>query len=222
MTVSVTTMLAVLLWVACVGQPLSAQSPRSATTIGIGFGPIAAYPDEFEAGGCEGRFVGFNFAARRTLSDLVALEGSVAWTGSVATACASDALLRPAPLDGETYRRTSLAPEIPGETFWATRFGAVFTPWSLEPITPFVRATGGRLWSKKLSTWTLGAGLRSGFGRHALVLDVERWHLAYDVVREVWIYRANALDELESRDVVRRRPGPWFIRLGWELGLGAP
>lgn len=215
---------AVLVWAASNGTSLSAQSHRAGTTIGIGFGPFAAYPEEFEGGGCDGRYAGFDIAARRALSDVVAVEGSVTWTGSLATSCALaiDALSRPAPLDGETYRRTSLAPEIPGETFWATRFGAALTPWSIQPVTPFVRVTGGRLWSKELWTWTLGAGLRYGFGRQALVLDIERWNLAYDITREVWVYRANADDELESREVVRRRPGPWFVRLGWELGLRAP
>lgn len=218
----VTGTLAVLMCAVWIAGPLSAQSAPPGTTIGIGFGPIAAYPEEFEGGGCDGRYVGANIAARRAVSDLVALEGSIAWTGSVATSCALavEALSRPAPLDGETYRRTSLAPELRGETFWATRFGAVVTPWSAEPITPFLRATGGRLWSKELWTWTIGGGLRYGFGRQALLLDVERWSLAYDVVQEDWIYRVNTTDDLVGREVVRRRPAPWFIRLGWELGLG--
>lgn len=205
---------------AVAAHPLSAQA--SGTTFGIGFGPFKAYPDEFEGGGCEGSYVGFNLGARRPLSSVVAIEGSVAWTGSLATSCvlANDALSRPAPMDGDTYRRTSLAPEIPGETFWATRLGAVVSPWTVGPVTPLLRVTGGRLWSKKLWTWTAGAGLRYGFGRQAVVLDVERWSLAYDVTREMWIYRESAADELQSSEVVERRPRPWFIRLGWELTVG--
>lgn len=200
--------------------PLWAQA--SGTTVGIGLGPMAAYPDEFEGGGCDGRFIGANVGVRRGLSARVAVEGSVAWTGSVATACYStgDALSLPAPADGTSYRRTSLAPEIRGETFWATRLGAVVTPWSAEPITPHFRVTGGRLWSKDLWTWTVGAGLRYPLGRQALVLDVELWNLAYDVTREVWIYRESAADELVSSEVDSRRPRPWFFRLGWELTLG--
>lgn len=212
--------LALLILATVAAVPLSAQA--SGTTFGIGFGPIKAYPDEFEGGGCEGSYVGFNLGARQPLSPRLAVEGSVAWTGSTATSCAlaNDALSRPAPNDGDTYRRTSLAPEIPGETFWATRLGAVVSPWAGGPVTPLFRVTGGRLWSKKLWTWTAGAGLRYSFGRQAVVLDVERWNLAYDVTEETWIYRESATDELESREVVERRPRPWFIRLGWELTVG--
>jgi hypothetical protein len=87
-------------------------------------------------------------------------------------------------------------------------------------VSPLVRVTGGRLWTKDLWTWTVGAGLRYGLGRQAVVLDVELWNLAYDVTRETWIYRETDDDELQSSEVVRLRPRPWFIRLGWELAVG--
>ena len=205
---------------AAAALPLSAQAPG--TTFGIGVGPIRAYPDDFVGGGCDGSYVGINVGVRRSLSSVVAFEGSVAWTGSLATSCAlaSDALSLPAPVDGASYTRTSLPSRIRGETFWATRVGAVVAPWSTGPLTPLVRVTGGRLWSKELWTWTVGAGLRYGFGRQAVVVDLERWNLAYDVTRETWIYRTDTADEFQSREMVQRRPRPWFVRLGWELTVG--
>jgi hypothetical protein len=210
-----------LLVLATVAAPSLSAQP-SGTTVGIGVGPITAYPDEFESGGCEGRYVGFNVGAGRSWSNLVAIEGSLTWTGSFASSCteANDALSLPAPMDGATYRRTSVGPRIPGETFWAGRIGAVLTPWTAGPVSPLVRVTGGRLWTKDLWTWTVGAGLRYGLGRQAVVLDVELWNLAYDVTRETWIYRETDDDELQSSEVVRLRPRPWFIRLGWELAVG--
>lgn len=212
--------LALVVLMAASAVPAGAQT--SSTTLGIGFGPVTAYPDEFEGGGCDGSYAGINIGARRSLSDLVALEGSVTWTGSLATSCALalDALSLPAPVDGATYRRTSLSSKIPGETFWATRIGTVLTPWVAGPVTPLVRVSGGRLWSKELWTWSFGAGLRYGLGSHALVFEVEQWHLGYDVTQETWIYRETAPDELQSSEVLQRRPRPWFIRLGWELTLG--
>ena len=193
---------------------------QDGTTIGLAFGPITSYPDDFTGGGCDARNVGFNLGARRAVTSSIALEGSVAWTGSVSTSCAADALSRPAPLDGETYPVTILPEAIPGETFWATRVGAVVTPWHSGRITPLLRLSGGRLWSKELWTWTWGAGVRYAFGRQGIVVDVERWNLGYDVVEERWVRREAALDQLQSRETIQRRPRPWFIRIGWEIAVG--
>ena len=211
--------IAILITVAAVFAvgPVGAQD---GTTIGIGFGPIASYPEEFSGGGCDASNVGFNLGARRGMTSSVALEASIAWTGSVSTSCAADALSRPAPLDGETYRRTTLPDPISGETFWATRVGAVVTPWQLGGVTPLVRLSAGRLWSKELWTWTWGAGVRYAFGRQGIVVEFDRWNLGYDAVAETWVYREAAFDELQLRETVERRPRPWFVRVGWELTVG--
>ena len=197
--------------------PLVAQQ---GTTLGIGFGPIASYPAEFGGSGCEAHYVGANVAVRRALSARVAAEASVAWTGSVSTSCLADALSRPAPQDGETYRYASIPDAINGETFWATRIGAVVTPWEPRTVTPLLRVTGGRLWSKELWTWTFGGGARFALGRHGIVLDVERWHLGYEVTEESWTFRENGPDELQLRETVDRRPRPWFVRVGWDITVG--
>lgn len=193
---------------------------QEGTTIGLGFGPITSYPEDFAGGGCDSRNVGFNLGARRAVASSVALEASVAWTGSVSTSCAADALSLPAPLDGETYHVTILPEAIPGETFWATRVGTVVTPWQFGQVTPLLRLSAGRLWSKELWTWTWGAGVRYAFGRQGIVVDFERWNLGYDVVEESWVHREAALDQLQTRETVQRRPRPWFVRVGWELSVG--
>jgi len=197
--------------------PLRAQD---GTTIGLGFGPITSYPDDFTGGGCDARPVGFNLGARHAVAPSVALEAGVTWTGSMSTSCVADALTRPAPLDGETYRRTIIPEAISGETFWATRLGAVVTPWHSEQVTPLLRLSAGRLWSKELWTWSWGAGVRYAFGRQGIVVEVERWNLGYDVVDERWVYREAALDEFQGRETLERHPRPWFFRVGWEFSIG--
>lgn len=190
------------------------------TSIALGFGPITSYPEDFTGGGCEGRYIGANLGVARTVSAHVALEASVAWTGSTAVSCTLDALSRPAPEDGTEYRHAILPDAIPGETFWATRVGTVVTPGDVGPITPLLRLTAGRLWSKEMWTWTWGGGVRYGLGRHAILVDVERWHLGYDVLEETWVFRAQSSDQLQARETVERTPRPWFVRIGWEWSVG--
>lgn len=204
-------------------SPFFAAAPllaQDGMTVGLGFGPIAAYPDDFVGTGCDGRSVGANVGARRTVSPSVALEMNVTWTGTATTSCSADALSRPAPEDGTEYRHAILPDAIRGETFWATRAGAVVTPWEVGGITTLFRVTAGRLWSKGLWTWTAGAGVRYSFGRQGVVLDIERWHLGYDVIEETWTFRQNATDDLLGREMIERRPRPWFVRLGWEWTVG--
>lgn len=211
----ITLLLAFSTWLA--GAPLSAQD---GTTFGFGFGPITSYPEDFTGGGCDAKTVGANVSARRAVASSVALEASIAWTGSASTSCLADALSRPAPPDGTIYHVATVPDAIAGETFWATRVGAVLTPWEVGQVTPLLRLSGGRLWSKELWTWTWGGGVRYAFGRQGIVVEFERWNLGYEVIDETWVFREGALNELQSRETVERRPRPWFVRLGWELSVG--
>ncbi len=199
------------------GPPVAAQS-----TIGsVRFGVFGDYPDDFEGGGCDGSYVGMELGLARSIAPSISLEGSVTWTGSAATSCAlaNDALSLPAPMDGATYTRTILDESIAGETFLATRVGALIAPFS-GALAPRLRVGVGRLWSKQLWTWMGGAGVRYGWTRHGVTLDLERWHLGYDVTQEGWIYREGGPDELQSRESIERRPRPWFLRVGWDFAIG--
>lgn len=214
-------LLTTILLVSSLLVSFDALRAQDRTAISLGLGPIASYPEDFRGTGCEGGSVGANVGLLHDLSRHVALDVNVTWTGSTATSCSADALSRPAPEDGTLYQYSPLPDVIRGETFWATRAGAVFTPVQLGPTTTLIRLSAGRLWSKRLWTWTLGAGVRHSFGRPGVVVEVERWHFGYDVVQETWTFRQDAPDELQSRQIIERRPRPWFIRLGLEWTVGS-
>lgn len=198
------------------GSTLRAQARN---TIGFGFGPVASYPSDFGGSGCDATYVAANVGIGHAISRTVAIEGNVAWTGSMSTSCYADALSRPAPEDGDLYHRTETPDAIPGETFWATGLGAVVTPWEFGNVVPLVRVSGGRLWSKGLWTWTWGGGVRYAFGRQRITLSADRWHLGYEISDETWVYREGGPDELRARETLERTPRPWFLRVGWEVAV---
>lgn len=201
-------------------SPLRAQEPhRGDITLGLGVGLFADYPADFGGASCEQGAGGMTALIRRAVSTVVSVEAGATVTSGVGLAtCALD--LRPAPLDGEVYTRTSLDEAITGESFFATNLSAFVDPFATDPVGPRLRLGVGRLWGKKLWTWVYGAGLRLQLGSNAIVLDVERWNLGYDMRRELLIYRENSADELQSVEILRRSPKPWLFRLSWERRIG--
>ena len=51
--------------------------------------------------------------------------------------------------------------------------------------------------------WFYGAGVRLQLGSNTIVAGVERWNLAFDMRREVLIYRASGMHELQSFEIMR-------------------
>lgn len=200
--------------------PLSAQAKSGGEyTVGLGVGLFAEYPSDFSARYCEEGAGGLTAFMRRSVSAMVSVEaGATVTSGVGVTTCVLPS--SPAPLDGQAYSRPTLDDAIPGQSFFATNVAAVLDPLESRRVSPRFRIAGGRLWDKRLWTWVYGAGVRLRLGSNAIVLDVERWNLAYDLRRELLIFRENGADELQSVQILRQSPRPWLFRLGWERRIG--
>ncbi len=210
--------------VACVSlslaSPLVAQSanPRG-FDVGLAVGLFADYPSHFspryceqDAGGVAGK-VGYRLTALLTVEATATVT-----TGAGGAVCAVP--LRPAPLDGAVFSRPVLDDAILGQSFFATNVAAMLEPLPARTMSPRVRIGVGRLWDKKLGNWFYGGGVRIRFGSNAIVADVERWNLKFDLRREFLIYRDSGAHELQSVEIIRQSPKPYFIRVGWERHIG--
>ena len=183
--------------------------------LALAVGVFADYPHQFSrrfcvqrAGGAAGR-VGYGVTAFLKVEATATLT-----TGVGEEMCFFPAA--PAPPDGGTFARPVYDDEILGQTLFATNIGLLFEPLSSMVVSPRVRAGVGRLWDKKIGNWFYGAGLSFRLGSNAIVVEVERWNLGFDLRREILIFRASGPDELQSFEIIRQSPKPYFISLGWE------
>lgn len=200
--------------------PLSAQSSSlPGLDVGVSVGLFTDYPTDFSPQSCEQRAGGVAAKVGREITSLFALEASaVASFGVGDVSCVFPSA--PAPPDGGFFNRASFEDGIVGQSFFATTVALVLQPLAVRALSPRVRVGAGRLWDKKLWTWLFGGGLRLRFGENAIVADVERWNLEYDLNLELWIYRDSGAHELQRVDILPQRPRPYLFRVGWERRIG--
>jgi hypothetical protein len=199
---------------------LGAQSSSSpALGVGVSVGLFADYPRHFSPQSCEQRAGGVAAKVGREITSLLALEASALVSFGVGELiCVFPSA--PAPPDGGYFNRATFEDGIVGQSFFATTISALLQPLAKSAVSPHVRIGAGRLWDKKLWTWMFGGGLRVGFGENAIVADIERWNLEYDLNLELWIYRDSGAHELQRVDVLPQRPKPYLFRVGWERRVG--
>ncbi len=199
--------------------PLTAQSTNASDlSLGLSVGPFADYPSQFSPRFCKQGAGGATGKVSYWATAFFALEASA----TVATARGDMECffpLSPAPNDGDSFSRPVFDDAIRGQSFFATNLAAVFEPLATRTVSPRVQVGVGRLWDKKLGNWFYGGGLRFRFGSNAIVADVERWNLSFDLRREVLIFRNNGAHELQSFEIIPQSPRPYLIRLGWELRI---
>jgi hypothetical protein len=184
--------------------------------LGIAAGVFIDYPHQFIDRGCGDGAVGLGVEARYWFTDFLGVETSVATSGEPpGRSCAFGVAPRPI---GVPFERTT-HPNA-GVGFVATTIGAVVEPFLGSDLSPRARIARGRMWDKKLSFWFAGVGVRYQFGRHALLMDVERWQLTLDTHRQVVIVQPSGEVDVLSSEIVTSDETPYQVRVGWAFAIG--
>jgi hypothetical protein len=197
------------------GQQIDAMP---SVEFGIAAGVFIDYPHQFTDLGCGDGAVGMGVEARYWFTGFLGVEGSVAWSGEPpGRSCAYG--VAPLPI-GVPFEQTLHAEGIRGAAFFATTIGAVVEPFLGSDLSPRLRVARGRMWDKKLPFWSAGVGVRYKFGRHALLMDVERWKLTLDAQRQVIIVQPSGEVDVLSSETVTSDETPYLVRVGWGFAIG--
>lgn len=197
-------------------HPLAAQTLWSpGISIGLGVGNFEEYPKQFSPTFCEQEGRGITGKVSYWATAFLAVEASTTVSGSRGEErCFFPGI--PAPMDGSLFSRSVFDEDIRGRAFVATNIAAVFEPLPEQALSPRVQAGVGRLWDKDLGNWFYGGGVRFRFGSYAIVADVERWNLSFDMRRELLIFRDTGAHELQSFEILPQSPRPYLLRIGLE------
>lgn len=201
---------------ACLAPGLSAQtglprSPRLEAGLSLS---VVDYPHQFSESFCESRALTLGAGAIYRPTTFLGVEGSIHLSREAGVRCAAGAA--PTPI-GVPVSRRRYRDDIRGATSFATGLALVLEPFSRAPLGPRGRAGVARLWGKELSAWFLGAGIRYRFGRHSLVMDVERWSIDIDFLDEIVVYEPSGDVTTLSSDPAIETERPFLVRVGWEV-----
>lgn len=197
------------------GQQIDAMP---SVELGIAAGVFIDYPHQFIDRGCSDGAVGLGVEARYWFTGFLGVEASVATSGEPPGRSCADGVA-PIPI-GVPFEHTLHPERIPGVAFLATTIGAVVEPFLGSDLSPRLRVARGRMWDKKLPFWTAGVGVRYKFGRHALLMDVERWKLTLDAQRQVIVVQPSGEVDVLSSEIVTSDETPYQVRVGWAFAIG--
>lgn len=199
----------------------AAQEPGApgAVELGLAAGAFIDYPAPFVDRGCLDEASALTGEARFWPHRVVAVEASMTVTGEMpGRDCALVEIGAPTPI-GVPVGRTVYPEPIAGHGFFATTLGIAFEPFRGASLSPRARLARGRMWDKELGYWLAGAGMRYQFGRHALVMDVERWKLSIDARLETVVYDGLGGVEIQSSEPTSFEHTPYLVRVGWSVGV---
>ncbi len=216
--------IAVALALPGLSRPALAQSVPAEPPVwsaGFDFGVFANLPDLFAADFCEQQVGALSARGVRWIGGVLGVEGALTSTFEVGgTQCFLAG--RPPPLPDDPYWRRSLDPGQEGVAFRTATLGLVAEPWADFPVSPRARAGVARILSKDLGAWFVGGGFRFSFGRHAMVMDVERWRVYYEVREDYVVLRSSGTEEILMSDLVAESADPFVVRVGWEVSFRKP
>lgn len=215
------TLVAAVVWTAGVASDVAGQRglPRSPRLeAGVGAGVIVDYPTQFSEDACGPSAVSLGVDAIYRPVPFLGIEGSlvVSDASGGASCVAVEASFAPTPI-GVPVRRTRYPSSVRGGTSIATNLAMVVEPFSSAPLGPRGRLGVARLWNKDLGAWFAGGGLRYRFGRHSLIMDVERWMIHIDAFDEVVVYQQSGDVTVLSRDRATVSERSYLVRVGWEV-----
>lgn len=205
----------------CAPSPASGQESdrMRPVELGLAAGVFVDYPRPFVDRGCLYEASALTAEARFWTHRIVAVETSMTVTGEVpGRDCAVADLAAPIPI-GVPVRRTVYPESIAGHGFFATTLGIVLEPFRGSPLSPRARLAAGRMWDKELGFWLAAAGMRYQFGRHALVMDVERWKTSIDARLETVVYDGSGGVEVQASEPLSSEYTPYLVRVGWSVGV---
>lgn len=197
-------------------SPVAAQSVTDpGITVGVSVGTFDDYPSQFSPAFCTQEGRGVTGKVGYWVTSMLAFEASATLSGSRGEErCSFPGA--PPPIDGGFFSRSVFDEDIPGRSFFATNIATVFEPLASRIVSPRVQAGVGRLWDKELGNWFYGGGVRVRVGPAAVVAEVERWNLSFDMRRELLIFRDSGAHELQSFEIIPQNPRPYFFRIGLE------
>ena len=224
------------LWIVTVGllaapSVSSAQIPQATNEgtpplsmarleVGLSAGIFVDFPEQFDSTSCDPRAVAYQADARYRVVSFFRIEGAATVTSGLDN---GECFYSNAPREPIAIRRPYRVRKIPegieGSSFLATHIAAVVEPTYDFPVSPRIRIGMGRLWSKGLTHWIMGAGVRFRFGRHSMVMDVESWQLDVPVTDEVVAYQAGGGVDVLSSETFTLEERPFLVLVGWEWSV---
>lgn len=185
--------------------------------LGLEASVLVDHPRQFQSGWCGAdRAAGIGARADYRVARAVAVEGGLILAGAYGTQlCAA---LPPTPI-GVPVQRTTYRDEVSGSTLFATSLSAVLEPFFDADVSPRAWLGVGRILNKKLGYWHVGGGVRFRFGRHSMVMDVERWTVHIDALREVVVYELDGGVTVQSSEPVEEREQSYLVRVGWRTAV---
>lgn len=215
------TLVATVLSATALASDAAAQRglPRSPTLeAGIGAGVIVDYPRQFSEDLCRPSALSFGAGAIYRPVPYLGIEGSLVLSDATgqASCVVAEASFAPTPI-GVPVRRTRYPSSVRGGTSIATNLAMVVEPFSSAPLGPRGRIGVARLWNKDLGAWFAGGGLRYRFGRHSLIMDVERWTIHIGAFDEVVVHEQSGGVTIVSSDRVTVSERSYLVRVGWEV-----
>jgi hypothetical protein len=196
----------------------SAQVGDRGFTLGLDGGVFIDYPSQFNEPFCEQRAAAFSGKGSYWLTQYLGLEGSL--TGTVGIGDESCYYpLSPAPLPG-----TEFTVPVRDEVLIGTSFSAINLAATLEapiefPVRPRARVGAGWIWNKEMPTWFVGGGFRYQFGAHALIMDVERWSMNFEIAEQTFVEEPVGELQLLYENVIEQEMAPYLVRVGWEVSI---
>jgi len=205
----------VLAAVGAAAAPLAAQSFE----LGIGAAFHGGYPEPFKELYCDGNRAGIGASAAWHALRWVSLEATSTYTTDTdGTYCAPD-ILAPTQLDTE-ITETRFDEGVRGGSYFASHLSALLEPWRQASVSPRARIGVGRIWSKDLSDWQWGLGVRYRFGRHSMVTNIDWWKVDVPETVELVIYPSTGGRQVLDSERIVRSYQPFTVRVGWELSVG--
>lgn len=194
------------------------DGPVEVGLFGAGF---VDYPSEFADDGCQRGAAALGGEGRYWPARWLGVElGGLVTFSAGTTSCYEALTLAPIPLD-TPYPRTVYGDELGKRPAFDSSVGVVLEPFRGGSVSPRVRLGAARDWTRELGFWFMGAGVRFPFGRHALLMDMERRKYDLERFRQTVILRsgASALEVLSSETETVERI-PWMVRVGWSWSPG--
>jgi hypothetical protein len=210
----------VLIVAGLAGGPATAraQAPERSFSFGLDGGVFIDYPSQFNEPFCEQRAAAFSGRANYWVTRYLGIEGSATATFGIGDESCYFAL-SPLPPPGTEFTRPVRDEVLIGTSFFATNLAVTLEAPIEFPVRPRARVGAGWLWNKEMPTWFVGGGFRFQFGPHAMVMDIERWRMNFELVEQTVVVQPTGEIDVLYESVIEHEVAPYLVRVGWEFSI---
>ena len=203
------------------GSAQDSTMPGAPIELGLYGSGFIDYPSEFDEGGCQQGAAGLGGEGRYWPTRWLGLEAGGLFTFSAGTMTCYEPLALYAPIPVDTpFQRTVYGDELGRRPSFDSSVGIVLEPFRGASVSPRGRLGVARDWTRELNFWFIGAGVRFPFGRHALLMDMERRKYELERFSETVIFRSQGGLEVLSSETETFERTPWMVRVGWSWSPG--